>query len=376
MQDFLATLWRKVTFDNSFKLNAEYLDSIEEHLNSPDKVELLTKKFFSRKLGFHYDCINLVQQILHNPNATTLLFELELKKPTELVHLIRIADSFGRFDLGYYLKVLWIRDIEEKIINQKAKRGDYVTYLLTKERFGQDLFHFEELHCEFKVPFYLKWIHRRFFVDFYSSHEADKSYIERIKQKNIALLVPGILNFNNDLINELKSFDEIIPLNYQFKNYGNVQLPFRISYYAYEIGLRLLNEDTYKNDDNLDYYCLLFLDSGINGHREIIFDKRPWFIGNPNLVQYTLFDLLVFSPKSIKIYGMNLYLSANPYYLKYSSSKVTPKALMIHDLVYNFLFIKNLHHKSMILLDDEANMIVTAGVLNYVKKMTELYRIY
>ena len=79
----------------------------------------------------------------------------------DILLLNKIADSFGRFDLGYQLRLQYCHKIENKILNGYSSRRDVITYLFNKQMFGDDLFNHKQLNVKLKVPFFLKGLHEK-----------------------------------------------------------------------------------------------------------------------------------------------------------------------------------------------------------------------
>ena len=360
--------------DRTHVLFSNYLDLVSNNLGNPNEIDLLTNQFFSKEIPLYNACRNLVSQILYQSNSTKLMFKTDEVYYRDLVYLMRVADLFGRFDLGYRLRWLWILSLENKVFSDQVKRSDCLIYLWTKQIFGDDLFQFKDMRCVFKVPFYLKSIHEQYFDDFINHSIKDTTYFKRINGKRIALLAPGILEFNEELTSELEEFDEIIPITYTSTHFNSFPLKIKISYYNYQNAKKILNNQLNNDTDGLDFYCLKSIDSAIQGHRRILEDLNKWFIGHPNMVQCSVYDLLKHQPSKIKIYGMNFFLSKNTHHAAYPTVEVSSLKLSSHNIISNFLYIENLYHKSIILLDNESEQIIRSGLQSYVNEMTNLYR--
>jgi hypothetical protein len=368
----------------SLKLDIKYykvinylyeLDTIEK---KPDEILNLTTRYFSsRKIFYRFfkACELLVKQIVLEPSENYLNFNMDGISDRELKLLNRIADSFGRFDLGYQLRLQYCNKIENKILNGHPSRKDAIKYMLNMNIFGNELFNHEYMNIKLKVPFFLKTIHIKT-LNFSFDHEIamKTNYFNKINKKRIALLAPGILEFTTELINELKSFDEIVTINYKLNHY-NFNLPITVSYYNHQSTNKLLMDTDYIKSTDLDFYCTRKNASYSVKIREIFKDSFKWQIGFPNMVQFAIYDLLVHSPSRIKIFGANFYLSPNPYHPKYESTNISLVVLAYHNVISNFMYISNLYSRGLIELDNDAQRIIDDGVERYSKNMTMLYKL-
>ena len=376
MQHVLFFIIRRLNLDFKNNLLNNYLVELNVINKNSSEILALTSNYFSNNFfkRFNNICNVLVRQILLEPKKNRISFNMDDISFQDLLLLNKIADSFGRFDLGYQLRLQYCHKIENKILNGHSSRRDVITYLFNKQTFGDDLFNHKQLNVKLKVPFFLKRLHKKLDFSYHQQLAKKTDYFNKIHDKKVALLAPGILEFTPELIDDLSKFDEIIPLTYTVEHYQDLNFPIKISYYNGENSNRLLNDKDFIESSNLDYYCSKDFYSDNGSIRTIFRDSSRWLIGSPNFVQCALYDLLVHSPNQIKVYGANFFLSTNPYNSKYKTN-LSLYSLASHNMISNYLYINNLFKKGLIELDDAAQNIIGNGVAWYTTEMTKLYKL-
>lgn len=379
-QDVIEFIKRKL------KLNKEQIvvDSFLSELslssgNSEKAINLAEIHFKQNKEPFYKACFFMIMQILNSPLEKSIKFDIENVNYLFLPLMIRITDSFGRFDLGYNLTSEYFKKLESKALNVRSKRREKVRVLLHWQIFGSEFFVSNHLDVDFKVPFYLKNVHRnitsQYAKDLKEYNEVDLAIYDKINNRTIAVLAPGILDFSEELVSELREFDEIIPLTYTYGHYKDFPLPIRISYYNGENSYRLLKDLDFNNGIRLDFYCLkVNLPSNLKGSRQIHRDSFKWILGSPNMIQVTLHDILCQLPLKVKVFGMNFFLSDQPYHKEYRSN-LTVNSLASHNMASNFLYIDNLFQQGKIDLDYDAVTIINKGLKQYLLDMTNQYKL-
>lgn len=379
IQDVSGFIKRKLKFNQKERVVKSFLDECSDLSVSKDGIlSLAIRHFQSQGTKFYDVCFGLVERILQEPLIDDLKFNVEHLNYQDIPHLIRIADSFGRFDCGYLLRNEYCQMLEKGALGLNSSRREKILYLFHKQLFGDVFFHSNDLDVAVHIPFYLRRIHKKFMSNCDSepgSNDLDNEFSRRIHNKTIALLAPGILAFDVPLIQELNEFDEIIPITFTTNHYKDFPLPIRISYYNKYNSLKLMNDDRFRDGINLEIYCLKNKVTAHPKYREIMKDSFKWVLGSPNMVQAAVFDLLCQSPKKIKIYGMNFFLSAQPHHRDYQTN-LSLRSLAFHNVVSNFAYIQALHRRGNIDLDTEAKRLIDAGLINYTIEMSKRYSLY
>jgi hypothetical protein len=94
-------------------------------------------------------------------------------------------------------------------------------------------------------------------------------------------------------------------------------------------------------------------------------------------IQNIIFDLLIHRPKKIFLTGMTFYLGKKLYEKDYIGPNVsmahTVQALRIHEPFSNFLFIKNLYKRGVILVDGKLAKILKLSETKYAIKLDQKY---
>lgn len=121
-------------------------------------------------------------------------------------------------------------------------------------------------------------------------------YYSRINNRTVALLTPGISDYN----------DEIVAINYSNEQYQRFPLPIRVSYYS-NCDLSTLIYELNRHT-NLDFYYLKDKRVMMPFYRQIYIDINKCD-GSPNMAQNEIYDLMCFNPSKIHVFGMNFILA-------------------------------------------------------------------
>ena len=376
IQDIMGFIIRKLKIEKKNRIVELFLSDLNTSDVSKDEILKSAQMYFQfNDSQFYFACCSLVQQILNYPTHDDLIFSVETLDYQDLSLLIRIADSFARFDLGLHLRSEYCNSLEQRAHSMKSTRRDKLIYLFHKQLFGKYLLHYFDRELKIEVPFYLRQFHKRLTSKCdikLNPSKTDIEFYEKIHNKVVALLAPGILQFDAQLIHELEEFDEIIPLTYTTKQYKDFPLPINISYYNGMNSQRLISDRQFSDGIDLEIYCLKDEVTKLPKYRGILSDSYKWFLGNPNMVQVALYDLLCQKPKRVKIYGMNFFLSEQPYHKNYQSN-LSLFSLSSHNMLSNFFYIKKLYSEGLIELDSKATDIIMAGPEKYSFLMKNLY---
>jgi len=133
----------------------------------------------------------------------------------------------------------------------------------------------------------------------------------------------------------------------------------------------------------VDFLCLK--KNSVNkfvANQRIYFNKNFLFSGSPNMLQHCLVDILFHEAKKIKLYNFNFYLDKKPYHKNYTDLKninhnsfkeLWLYSFAIHDWYCNFVFIKYLHYKKLIIVSDEIKKIIKFDDFKIYKLMEKYY---
>ena len=118
------------------------------------------------------------------------------------------------------------------------------------------------------------------------------------------------------------------------------------------------------------------------------FSRKPnlLFNGKPNQGQITIYDLLLFEPKEVKLFKVNFYLSDRPYVDSYrdSLSDVLRNRIMfdnwtilttftLHDLLSQLSFTRNLVNAGMLNVDETCLRILSMSNGDYLGELNRIY---
>ncbi len=100
-------------------------------------------------------------------------------------------------------------------------------------------------------------------------------------------------------------------------------------------------------------------------------ELNPLFKGFPNAIQIAIYELLRYQPSKIKIFNANLYIS-NAYDSSYRvKTALTPHLLVWHDLVSNYMFLKNLRQSGLLFADKVLDEILCLNEVEYIERLIE-----
>lgn len=377
-RDVMGYFRRKLNLGKNRIVVNSFLKQLEDSDKNLEYILELSKLCFENQNSLFFNaCYDLVLNIVYSLEELTFVINFDEIDFKDIPLLIRITDVFGRFDLGFNLRSSYCKILENEATKSNAKWSVIVTYMLHLKLFGDVFFSRNQEIEKLTPPFYLRAFHKTIMARFdISNHNKDDlDFSDRIKNKSVAILAPGITSFDEKIIEDLNGFDEVVAITYTLNHYNDVPLKIYISYYNRDSLNILINQNASISDFNLDFYCIKDKQINKSGYRLVQTDAYQWTIGGPNMAQVALYDLLTFRPTRIKVFGMNFFLSTNTHHERYPS-KVSLVGLSHHNIVSNYLYIFKLYNEGIIEVDDGANMILESGVNFYVEKMTKLYKMH
>jgi len=224
---------------------------------------------------------------------------------------------------------------------------------------------------------------------------ADKGFADYIAGKRVAVVGPAPSSVLNG--EEIDSFDIVVRVSH-LKPIDPTYSPVigsktNISYYGNvftkQIDSKILD---FNFADSLHF---LIFKSSIHGSKFQSFarnsgrvryfnsPKALFFNGSPMMIQNSLFDLLLFKPASIKLFNTTFYLSPQPHLQGYHDMWDYPKndsfkdiqGFAHHDIVSNFMFVKNLFENKRIEADAACQNVLRLSKEEFVEALESIHSV-
>lgn len=213
----------------------------------------------------------------------------------------------------------------------------------------------------------------------------NKKYFRYIKNKSISVVGPS--PSEKDLQSEIDEKDIIVRLNV-FEKRDVSENSFKgtktdISYYNGENSFKMLNTKDRKFTENLKFTVFQgFIQKKLDYEFKNIFKRlitsEICFLCDFNMIQNLLFDLLLYEPKTVKLFSTNFYASQNKYERDYRPrNDLIPNkynqdlSFTIHNPIAQIRFIKNLYINNVIDVDDECKRILYLSDREYLSILEE-----
>lgn len=217
--------------------------------------------------------------------------------------------------------------------------------------------------------------------------DIDLEYYNYLKGKSVAVVGPA--PSHEDLGKEIDSFDVIIRLNYQGSDYLPSQIEFgekiNVSYYN---SAQIKKKAQYEYYDDLDFIVFKSRQTADRRsieesykNRWIITPDKYLFNGSLTMIQLTLFDLIHYDPKEIKLFKTNFFLSRNTHHRGYNADYLDPSSERIrrwnsfagHDLLTQINFTKTLKNGSYLDVDKTCETILNMPPSKYLQMMEKVF---
>lgn len=221
--------------------------------------------------------------------------------------------------------------------------------------------------------------------------EEDWRYLNYIKGKTVAIVGPA--PSDDSLAEEIDKHDVVVRLNYKDKKtlpdpkqFGN---RINVSYYnnsnveRYFIGenenfLNDLDCYIFRTQKQLDFFKPLAKGRII---RKMYCPNDLLFIGNTNMIQNTLFDLLFFNADLIKVFKVNFFHAKKAYHEGYISSEREEigditwrwERFAHHNLISQLNFTRLLVGNGLINTDSVCESILRLNNQDYLATMEDIY---
>jgi hypothetical protein len=239
-----------------------------------------------------------------------------------------------------------------------------------------------------KILTYLESGQAQFINGKFSFSKDDFAFRELIEGKSIAVVGPSPTNEKNGA--EIDSFDIVVKeghIGMQNSDYQGNRID--ISYYGGSLGRNYLSKENFELPANMRFavfydkhHCKVAKRTGIPTRAPYFF---PWiFNGSFNGILNTIWDLIPFQPKIIKIFNATLYIPIhNKMYLNEEYRDQIKKQRNInwgrkfatHDILTNFYMLKDLIiNRELVTADRELMDILSMSNIEFVSILEKSYQ--
>ena len=359
----------------------EFLDKYEKKYNSEKRISFLNR-FISSSSFSHKDLIyidNSFQDYLKNGKINIKVkskfwidkFDsLKLVRPILFFKLSQILFFFGLYEIALLYR-------EKFIFNSLSDKNDILRSAANIEcGIFEKEFQIKPKKQNIIFNAFRKLNYKKDFINFYKDlsiirNENDSKFF---KNKKILVLGP-LADYNLNI----KDFDTIILIKSYPKKIINKYANKNIVVYFNSFNIRNGNFLKFYNE-NFDDISLFKTKDKVNYKKTSIMNKNPFLpSGGPMMLQNILFDILIFNPKNIFISGFNFYSSKKIYNDIYQTSNWFTdivhlrRCFALHDLIANFLFIKNLYKGKLFDCDELTKKAIQQSVNQYIVSLKNLY---
>lgn len=227
-----------------------------------------------------------------------------------------------------------------------------------------------------------------------SSRRNDADFLNYVKNKTIAVVGPCIPL--DEVGSEIDGFDIVIRPNFRLiTNLPSSQFGTKTNVSYYNHAMMLYNKNAIADaSEILDWCCLKSqdelvamenFDPNTSTNLRVFFNADKFFeSGSANGMQNSIYDLLQFSPKRIKLFCTDFFIGQG-YVKTYQNARkgatiesmLSPQfnsnSMRLHDGFSNFLFLKQMKELNIIEVDRTAKEILDLDISAYANKIQELY---
>ena len=220
---------------------------------------------------------------------------------------------------------------------------------------------------------------------------ADQKYADYLRCKSIAIVGPAPPE--GEPGPEIDSFDIVIRTNFNSSKPPDARLfgsRTDVSYYNHstmqQTPVTISNAAGF-----LDWVNLKVPDTGFEsqessspkpeGTRSFFVPENIFQLGYPNAIPCILYDLLAFEPRSIKLFGVNFFTSANAYSAHYApssgdnNSQNLSTAIRQHDPFSQLNFVVSHSRSNQVLADDLSGEILALNMSTYAERLHYTYNL-
>ena len=227
----------------------------------------------------------------------------------------------------------------------------------------------------------------------YKNHFFNEKYHDYIKNKKISVV--GVSEGLKKNANKIDKADIVVKFNYfSNKYYSNKNTQSKrcdVSYYS-DYFLNNKKNLLLKSKNNLKY--LVFKLNKKNNYNSLpknkiikvnIFDSL--ILGTPSILINSVIDLISYSPREIKIFNSTLSYPINNKIRNTNTKKYrklvlekkfsifsNAKSFGIHDIISEYIILKNLFNLKIIKVDNQLKKILNMGLVSYLEGMEKKYK--
>jgi len=359
----------------------EFLDIYKKKYNSENRINFL-KRFISSSNFSQKDLIyidNNFQDYLNNVEVNInvkskfwidKLDSLKFDRTILFFKLYQILFFFGLYEIALLYR-------EKFIFNSLSNKNENL-----RSRANIECGNFEK---EFQIKpkkqniifnAFRKLNFKKDFNNFYKDLSIIRNDNDSKFFKNRKILVLGPLA---DYNTNIKDFDTIILIKSYPKKIINKFTNKNIVIYFNSFNIRNGNFTKFYKENFHDISLFKTKDK-VNYKKTSIINRNPFLpSGGPMMLQNILFDILIFNPKNIFILGFNFYSSKKIYNDIYQTSDWFTdiinlrKCFALHDVIANFLFVKNLYKEKLFDCDESTKRAIQLSVKQYIISLKTLY---
>ena len=368
---------------NKFSNKIGFEDLINFYFNSTDLKKKNKKlRLFLNSSDFSNDDLNFISNHLNEYLKSKTVINSFIQFWTNKLNSLKTSNVdlifFKCYQILIFLGLYDLALIYRKIFVEKCLNSDN-QILRAKSRIETG---------QLKKPFKLKLKNHNILFNSYRdlifenknsfssnlSFEPEKNDSKLFTQKNIIIIGPlynGNYNFEKyDTIIFIKSQPKEVLLKCSKKN---------IIVYFNSSNIRNKNFKKFY-DEYFNSVNLFKVKDQVNYDKCKLINKNPFLLsGGPMMLQNILFDIIIKNPSKIYISGFNFYCSEKMYNDNYQSIKwyedvfYIRKSFALHDLISNFLFVKNIYLKNLIEADDLGTGVLNLTLKEYFKRIKNFY---
>lgn len=356
-EELMIHLFHLKFYDKSQNLSLSKVETeCTSYIKQTNAILLNTNQW----IGIYYFVGDLGRFILANEfrkkaiERTLKYSSDKLLSPFKVMHLFNCYMELGNLDSAHSL------------LKKITRSGFRFLYPISKMRLYLDLFLPKEKYQ-------------------FGSKTKDIDFSNLIKDKNIALVGPAPTEYLNG--NVIDSFEIVIRLNYHGsslkKNVNKKGKRIDISYYNGENGNHLISKQYgFLNKLKFIVFKNKYAYKVISTSKYIHTKSRrltyfPFeFVGDWNMVQIAILDLLIYNPGKLKLFNVTFFISSINYEQNYQLDyqKIRPleddwKAITKHNQITQLQLIRNLHNYKKIVLDSEILNIINLDENEYLNQL-------
>lgn len=336
-------------------LSSSYFSKSEiQHLTDDIEIYLNSSNNFNLKKSFWIDKI----EIFNESKSVEIIFRC-----------YQILVFLGLYEIALIFRNLYVEKCllsKNQILKTRAQfeLGVISSFSETKNR-------------KFNILFsaYRKIIQNQNLIGFYNELNHIQNKNEHNFLNNKKILVVGPLSKKNNY----NDYDTVIFIKSQPKKILKKLTNKNVIIYFNSHNIRNKNLHNFYND-NFNEVNLFKVKEVVGLSKTSLINKNPYLLsGGPMMLQNILFDIMIYNPNKIFISGFNFYCSKKMYNDSYQSIRwyddifYVRKSFALHDLISNFLFVKNIFDINLLSVDELGSEILKLSVKDYIIRIKKYY---